>query len=291
LKIDLNFNGHSTPFKQDLSGFYSDSCCQSHTLPDLINNDELTERLLNAALQIWKNKELPIGSIDKEVTRAYATQLIKAIEEGYGKSLSDVDFDSTDYKILEGLQQQTWQFSAAKNYHQLRALGAALLDDNGKIRSKQEFLKEAQKINDIISKNHLTTEYNLAVQGSIQNAKWKDLQETKHLFPFIRFDSVIDENSSEICPPLDGVVLHIDDPRVDEYMPPRHFGCRSTWDKQAYGSSEHVELPQIDISSMFKVNLGKRGLAFPPDHPYFIDLPEEVSESANKLKEQKNSEQ
>lgn len=133
----------------------------------------------------------------------------------------------------------------------------------------------------------MSTEYNLAVQGSIQNAKWKDLQATKDLFPYIRFDSIIDENSSNICPPLDGLVLHIDDPRLDKYMTPRHFGCRSTWDKQTFGPKTRIQLPEIDINPMFKTNLGKSGLAFPPDHPFFIDLPEEVLSSINAIKPQK----
>lgn len=283
LKIKRNFSGLASPFEQGLSGFYKDDCCEHHDLPNLVSDELLADLLLKAALDIWKNKNLPVGSIDKEVTKAYATQLTKAIEEGYGKSLAEVDFDSTDYKLLESLQQQTWQFSAAKNYHQLRELGAALLDENGKLRSKQDFLREAQKINDIISKNHLKTEYNLAVQGGIHTAKWQDIQETKHLFPYLKWDAVLDDRTTEICTPLDGLILHVDDPRVDAIYPPNHYNCRTTVDKLSYGTAEPMEVPGTDIPPMFRVNLGKRGLAFPPDHPFFSGAPDDVALSSKKL--------
>lgn len=272
----------------ELNDLYQCDCGHDHSvdLNNLIDNSELEKRLLAAAENIWKDKALPEGLIDRQVTRAFATELWQAVESGYGIKLTDLDFDSPDRKMLTSLQRQTWQFAGAKNYTQLRQIGAELLGGDGRLRSKADFIRAATRINETFSKQYLAAEYQLAVQGGIHAAKWVNIENNSAALPWVEIDPILDGQTTSICRPLEGLVLRWDDPRLDEVYPPNHFGCRTTARNKAFGPRGNTQVPTTDIPPMFQVNLGKRGLAFPPEHPYFIDLPEEVH--TNTEREQAN---
>lgn len=258
-----------------LEALYTSSCGHNHfpDLGNLVDNDALTQQMLAATQQMWKDRGMPEGLIDENVTRSIAQTLWQAVEQGYGLKMSDVAFNSTDYEILSSLQKQTWQFAGAKNYRDLRTIGDELIGPDGQLRSKADFIRAASKHIDQSLKQFLPTEYNLAVQGAIHTAKWKDIERDNELFPFIEWDAVLDQQTTSICKPLEGLVLRWDDPRVDRIYPPNHWNCRTTVRRKAYGPTGSVTVPPVDIKPMFQVNLGKQRLAFPPDHPYFINSP------------------
>lgn len=45
----------------------------------------------------------------------------------------------------------------------------------------------------------------------------------------LQFSALLDGNTSDICSMRNGLILAIDDPRIDENTPPLHYGCRSYW--------------------------------------------------------------
>lgn len=230
---------------------------------------------------VWNEKGIPGGTIDKDVTSAIAQHLWDGVASGYGKDIVSVDFESTDWNMLAALQRNVWHFSAAKNYTQLRDLSNALLDDEGKLRSFRDFKNAAFEINDKHINQHLKTEYNLAVAGGQMSAKWVDIEDTKHIFPYLEFDAVIDKQTSDKCRQLNGTLLPVDHPFWDIYYPPNHFNCRSTVRKRSSGVPT-ANIPGADIPDMFKTNLGKQGLIFPEGHSYFFDLPKDLLSEALK---------
>ena len=256
-------------------------CCAHEHLPNLATPEELASAMAAMVEQIWKEKKLPTGLINPEVTRLFAQRLWQGVEEGYGQKLTEVAFDSPDKVMLEQLQANTWQFAGAKNYTQLREIGAALLDETGKLRSQSEFIKSALKINETMSVQYLNVEYQLAQAGGQMARKWVEIQQEKETFPLLKFDAVLDSHTSEICRPLDGTILPVDHPFWDTFYPPNHYGCRSTVQRLSYGKATE-NIPSTDIPQMFQTNTAKRGLIFPEDHPYFVDIPEAVKNATLK---------
>lgn len=201
-----------------------------------------------------------------EMVAAIFNDLWKGVIDGLG-----VDYDTLDADFIASLRTNVSQFSDAKNYTMLRELNGAMLKADGTLATFAEFQEAARKITDIYLKNYLQTEYNLAVAGAQMAAKWKRILEQKETLPYLLFDAVIDARSSKVCPPLNGIVLRVDNPRWKTITPPNHFGCRSTLRQLPYGQvTPEDKVPAIDIPDMFKTNLGERGLIFPPKHPYFI---------------------
>ena len=56
---------------------------------------------------------------------------------------------------------------------------------------------------------------------------YKEQMETKEDFPYLLYDAISDEHTTEICKKLDGKVYRSDDPIWDEIYPGNHYQCRS----------------------------------------------------------------
>ena len=201
--------------------------------------------------------------------------------KGFGASFSDVDWDSPDYDSLAALQNNVWQFSAAKTHTQLRDMGKALIDANGKIREYNDFKREAENIAGV-QMRWLRTEYDSAIGGAQMAAKWKKIQAEKELFPLLQFIAVIDGNTSDLCRSLHKVIRPVDDPFWLIYFPPNHFNCRTTVKQLKEGTITPIEdivYPE-KLPAMYKVNLGERGFIFPAGHAYYTDVPLHVVNNA-----------
>lgn len=230
--------------------------------------------------QVWKDKGLPKGLINKEVTTAFAKKLYSGVETGFGKSLSQLDYDTPDFNMLKSLQENTWQFAAAKNYTQLRELSNALLDENGKLRSFNDFKTVANSINDKHIGRYLKAEYEHAVSSSQMASKWVDIEKNKP--KLLEFDAVLDAGTSQICSNLNGTRLPYTHQFWSRYYPPNHFGCRSTVRELYSGvATEESKIPTAKIQELFQTNLAKDGLVYPKGHSYYKDMPADVMQTLN----------
>lgn len=187
---------------------------------------------------------------------------------------SSVDWNGADEKLRENLKKNVWKFSVAKNYQDCIRLSNLLMDDDGKLRSWSEFKKEAQKVVGD-SNRYLQTEYNTIVAAAQMARLWEEIQRDKHIFPFVQFDVVMDGRTSEVCSPLDKVIMSVDDPMLLIYFPPNHFNCRTTVRKLRNGiPTKNISYP--DIPEAFKNNVGVNGEIFTNENTYIANTPKGV---------------
>lgn len=243
---------------------------------------------------IYETRGMPGSGIDKDITKEFARRLWSGTETGFGKKLDDIgsviDYDDPDALMLQKLNENVWHFSAAKNHHQLKELSRALVDENGKLRTWEQFKPIANGINNRQVNQWLKVEYELAIAGGNMAAEWQRCWKERKQFPFVQFDVVMDEGTTDICTTLHDVIVAITDPMLDEYWPPNHFGCRTRM-RQLTGvkPSPKGSYALPDIPDLFKMNVGKTGMIFPQGHAYFTDLPLEVKNEANVLRLKANS--
>jgi SPP1 gp7 family putative phage head morphogenesis protein len=247
-------------------------CCDhpAHNLADE-SMDSLLENMIREVYALQGTD----GGINEAVATYISNALWQGVVKGYGADITTVEYDSQDYQMLKAIKDNVWQFGAAQNYTHLRELSDALLAPDGTLRTFDEFRQLAIGINDKYFKRYLETEYNLAVNGGQMAAKWLRIIEQKDTFPMLQFDAVLDTQTTEICRPLDGVTLPVNHPFWNRFYPPNHFNCRSTVRQLPMGKATE-SIPPVDIPKMFQTNLGKQGLIFPPSHPYFVGLPDEL---------------
>lgn len=253
-------------------------------LPNMMDSDELKALLEKLVRKIWKQKGTP-AEIDKALTQFFASEYWKAIEKGYGVNIDDIDFDTPDYEMLKKLEENVYQFASAKNYTQIKAISQALIDEEGKLRTFSAFRTAAAEINNQFVNQWLQAEYNYAVASSQMASRWQQIQSNKETLPLLRYDTVGDERVRLEHQELDDVVRPVDDPFWDLYYPPNGWNCRC--DVQQLDRGKITPLNKISfpdrMSEMFKYNAGKKGIAFPPNHPYYDGIPADIKKQGDDL--------
>ena len=244
--------------------------------------DAVSELLKKLAQRIAGGERI---TADRRLLRETAAEYIAALEHGYGKTLTGVAWDSPDFETLQRLTENVYHFSAAKNWHELHDLTAAMRDGD-RLRSFEQFEDEAQRIIGKYNSQWLRTEYNQAVAAAQAGARWNDFSRNADAMPYLRYQCIMDGNTRPEHAALDGVIKRIDDTFWDEYMPPNGWGCRCEA-VQLPGSDYHetpnskIILP--DVPDMFRVNFGKKGVAFPAGHAYFRRLPDGFAKEAKNM--------
>ena len=59
--------------------------------------------------------------------------------------------------------------------------------------------------------HYLATERNTALASGQMAVYWNRIEQQKNIFPYLKLIVVEDDNTSEICAPLDGITLPVDD--------------------------------------------------------------------------------
>lgn len=237
---------------------------------------EFADNLARMVESVWIEKGMPEG-IDLSITKAYAETIFKAVEEGFGSSLSGIAYDTPDLEMILSLQRDVYQFSAAKNYQQLKALTEALVGEDGQLRSRREFRQAAFEINSTHVGRYLDVERESAIGSAQMASKWVEIQANKEALTILEFDAILDGRTTYTCRSLHGVRKLVDDPFWNRSYPPLHFLCRSSVRSFAGGAiTPDKDIVYPEVPKMFQTNFAKLGVIFPPEHPYFIGVPENI---------------
>lgn len=186
------------------------------------------------------------------------------------------DFTTPDTAMLARLTSDVWQFSAAKNWQELRDLTDVLKDENGKLREWADFKEAAESVVDKYQTNWMRSEYNFAISASQSAARWTEFMNTKEIIPNLQYQTVGDDAVRPEHQLLDGVIKPKTDPWWSIHYPPNGWGCRCEAIEVPNGLGRVTpddRVPVIDIPKMFRTNLANSGLLFPKDHPYYNGIP------------------
>ena len=234
------------------------------------------------------NPSLRGGSV--ATNEATSKNAVIASHEVAKQPINFTDFTTPHTNALNNIAKNVYQFSVAKNYHELREL-TDLLKNGDKTRSYADFRKEALHIHNYYDQ-HLRTEYNTALSGAYNAASWTDYEESqnrrnaviaRHGVPkqpvLLQFQTAGDSHVRASHKLLDGIVRPMNDPFWNTHMPPLDWNCRCTTVQLTDNESEaslrgtKQPIPNIKIPKLFQTNLAKQNLVFPLNHPYFKDCP------------------
>ncbi|MBE9468987.1 MAG: minor capsid protein [Bacteroidetes bacterium] len=205
----------------------------------------------------------------------------KSLFQGFGKDFATVDFTTPDAAMLSRLTRDVWQFSAAKNYQQLRDTTLALIDESGKARNFADFKDAAKQINNKYNDTWLKTEYNQAVGSSTMAARWSEYKANADIMPFLQYDTAGDNNVRPEHQLLDGIIRKITDEFWKQYFPPNGWGCRCGANQLSTSTAVETQaIPTVKVPEMFKTNLADNGLIFPKGHAYYTGIPNKILRTA-----------
>lgn len=194
-------------------------------------------------------------------------QLNKAATEGYGANYDS--YSKSHNKTVQQLRQNIYQFSAAKTFQQLQHFNSLLVDENGKERSFSSFKNAVLTVHPKYNVNYLQAEYQTAKASAQMARKWQTFERNRDRFPYLKYKTVGDEHVRDDHQKLHNFTAHIDDPIWNKIYPPNDWRCRCYVVQTNQASDE----PAPDISFIdpeFSINVGKTGVIFSPEHPYFV---------------------
>jgi SPP1 gp7 family putative phage head morphogenesis protein len=228
-----------------------------------------------------------VQNLPLDLYLAIGKNLEDGIREGWG-ALMDSGIGSPDVPLYNALRENVYIFSAAKTYQQVKDMAEFIAEST----SYTNFKVKAMETYGEYNTDWLKAEYNTAVGQAQQANQWQRIQQSKDVFPYLRYSAVIDSKTSEICRPLDGVTLPVDDPFWDNYAPLNHFNCRCTLEKidkyEDVTVTREGKVAEITkelnetVKPEFKMNSGKDGYIFDPkSHPYFKVAPKDKGLARN----------
>jgi SPP1 gp7 family putative phage head morphogenesis protein len=212
--------------------------------------DNIIEKI---AQDLHKGKIKP-SDLNQELISGTYKELNEAAHKGYGKDWVKFPKDGKGNLPIE-LKKNLYAFSGAKTYAQLEELNRLLYDNEGKLRPFNEYKVLAKKLNRQYNENWLQAEWQTARTAAQMAQKWEKLQETKDLFPNLKYRTAGDDRVRPKHKALDGIIKPIDDPFWSKYYPPLDWRCRCDVVATAEDTTSHKEedLPEPD----FKGNVGK----------------------------------
>jgi hypothetical protein len=204
-----------------------------------------------------------------------AIHMAKNFTEAIEKGLTDVgyDYDIPDPKLFEALQQNAYHFSAAKSYEVNKQLTELI----NKTNSFHEFEKAARTELHLYLGQYGRIEYNSAYSASQMAAKWETFRQNAAIMPYLQYKTSRSERVCPICAPYDNIILLKTNPFWNWGSPLRHFQCGCTLLELPGDDLKETEKDQFPDPSLtqelFRTNYPAKGLAFPPGHPYYKDVP------------------
>lgn len=251
----------SNKLKQEISRLYG-----SHQHP---RNQSFSFSFPGLMLLIRKVYDglLKPGDVDEDLHKAQYDKLKAAVGEGFQVDLNAIDSESLDGGLAEQFRRNVFVFSSFKNYHQIREMSQQLLDEDGAVRSFQEFAKVATQVHERYNLAWLEAEYEHAVGSGQMARKWQDIEEDDTL---LRYDTAGDERVRPAHQALDRTTLPASHSFWRSYYPPNGWRCRCDATEVLRGRvtpDERIVYPEVE--EMFRGNAGVDGVIFPKKHPYY----------------------
>lgn len=191
-----------------------------------LNNELNIEGIIEQAInQLYNNRKVNKKTRNQLINSHYQP-LKKAVEEGYGKPLMKIEYNTPSYNFLKELQTNTAVFAAFKNHACLKEMVAMLKDHEGNVKPRDQFIKEALKINANYRITRLEAEYDTAVRSARMAAQWQQFQKNKHLYPNLRYMPTKAANPDPIHATYVGIVRPIDDIFWQTHYPPNRWRCQ-----------------------------------------------------------------
>jgi SPP1 gp7 family putative phage head morphogenesis protein len=241
--------------------------------------DEELDRFVD---DVWKGINTT-SQLSRLMYYKTADKLTEGLRLGLAIGAEGIPEEDNKYRLAKDLQQNIYRFSGAKTYQQTLQLNKLLVGENGEARTYGQFKKEASKVLDTFNSNYLAAEYQRTVAGSQNAIFWDKIEETKHLLPYLQYETVGDQRVRPTHQALDGIVRKVDDPFWLSYMPPNGWNCRCTvlqLEEAEETDMTNFEQPK-DVPDEFLMNTGKQRIIFNDKHPYYEVHPRDMGLAVN----------
>jgi hypothetical protein len=220
-------------------------------------------------LRLYEKKFNPVTEIDRKIWNETFNIFNQATDEGFGKR----SYSDPDYEFYRQIQHSNAVFSAFRTHRLQNDIVAKLLDENGNLKSFEQFSNDVQGMTSHNVKQWLQTEYDTAILRAHQAADWVQFEEVRDILPNLRWLPTTSVSPDPVHKRYWETELTLPQahPFWTKHRPGDRWNCKCTLeatDDPAKG--EHV----IDIGDYrpdkgLDNNPGVDGKLFSDTHPYY----------------------
>lgn len=281
---DAPATGEKKKLSMNLSKFYECGCGENHIhIETLADKKSLWQDLLLRLANLVHSEQLVENMLEQDLVNELVDAMYKSFwkdyTDGYGRK--SADWSIKDVELLKKVHDNVYTFSGAKTLEEMNRL-KDMVYENGKLVPWTEYRKRVLEIDGTYNITYLETERNAVQIGGTMGSKWVNIQETKHLYPYLKY---VTEGDARVRPEhqrLNGIVLPVDDAFWLKFYPPNGWKCRcdarqlSIDEAKAQGISNNesaMKRGEDNVKDLYwQQNAGATGLLFPPEHQYFNNL-------------------
>ena len=152
-----------------------------------------------------------------------------------------------------------------------RDIAARMLDEDGNLKSFEQFKADTKDIVDHQVRRWLRTEFDTAVKRAHRAAEMRQFMEEEDVFPNIEWLPSTAVNPRESHMPFYHHIWPIDDPFWERHKPGDEWGCQCDWRATDEEPTDNTGLGDeaIKPSPGLGGNPARTGQLFSDDHPYF----------------------
>lgn len=247
-------------------------------------SDKIRDRVLNRLC----SKGFDVDKdIEPDLFAHTFNQLEKALD-----IFGSPEWGTPDRDFLEALRHSEAVFAAFKTHQQQTELHEQPTDEEGKLKSFDQFRKDTEPIIQEYNVNWLRTEYDTSVRRARFAADWKRFEKDKDLYPNLKWLPSVSVNKREGHRVFYNRVWKADDPFWNTNYPGNLWNCKcgltSTDEKITEGrtpSGHDKPEPGLDK------NPGITGEMFTDTHPYIKDAGKEARKAVDKFVKEFESKQ
>lgn len=233
----------------------------------------MSEKEIDAVLKGIHNGTINTANLPQNVYDEIRKKLAAGTEQGFGSTLGSLGEETSEFQTLASLQDNTTFFSAAKTFQQVNDMQFLRLDEDGNLRSFNEFKKDSRGVFDTYNQDWLETEFNTSISQSQSAAQWQEIQSQKETLPLLQYQTADDERVRDEHTAWDNITRPVGDPFWDTHMPPNGYNCRCQIIQLSSGSSSSLAGVPKNSATLFADNVGKTEQVFKEEgkdkHPYF----------------------
>jgi SPP1 gp7 family putative phage head morphogenesis protein len=168
-------------------------------------------------------------------------------------------------------------FSGAKTFQEVLLLSQNVFDDAGKKVAFNDFLQIGRSIDDQYNKTWLFVEQQAAFRQANGAESWNRVQEDKEILPLLQYQTIGDSRVRPEHVDQDNKTYPLDHPFWDTWFPPNGWNCRCTVNQLRKGKISTGSFEE-NPDPIFNGNVGKTGIIFNSEHPYF-DIPSKFNKA------------
>ena len=209
--------------------------------------------------------------VSKEVEPQAWREVLRIINEASVEGLIDSGHETHEQSFLRELRHSNEVFSAFKCHSMGTQMQKRLFDEEGKLRSYEDWKKSIAPIASHQVGSWLRTEYDTAILRAHQASDWQEFERNRDVLPNLRWMPTTSPSPEAVHETFwaSGLTLPVDDPFWKDNHPANRWNCKCSLEATDAPSTGWEKSPNMPKAQQGLEENPRHGHTFSDKHPYF----------------------